>query len=98
MPKNKKLKIFYHAIRLLNQAERILNGKSCNPHLDSQEKEELLAIREGKKTLEELFQKVKEKQKKVSSLKNATSLPKKSEANELNKWILDIRKQTYQQN
>lgn len=77
-----------HLIRLLEMGTEILEGKGVKTYREN--REDLLDIRNGKYTLDEIFELADEKEKIFKYAGDNTALPKRPKYNEIEEMIMDI--------
>lgn len=82
-----------HCHRLLDMAVEILSGKGVNVFRDN--REELLNIRNGKATYQELVDKAQIKQDSIKELYKHTTLPELCDKNMMDSHLLALRKAFY---
>lgn len=82
-----------HCHRLLDMCIEILSGKGVNVYRPN--REELLGIRHGNNTYQELVDRANEKIKKIDELFKTSELPEETDQKFIDKILLDFRKHFY---
>lgn len=93
------VKFAYHTIRLLRMlAEFLVAYKAGNPMLNvyrSEDREELLAIRQGKWTQEEFFQNAENLMYQVALLRDGVNFPQDADYAKINEMVMNIIEEEY---
>ncbi len=84
-------KWLYHVIRLAKQAFKLTQGELTNNWHTGEEREEILAIRQGNYNEKEVITKARQLFDQAKELLPHSNLPEKAETEILNKWILNVR-------
>jgi len=92
-----KKKKYYHAIRLLGETERIVDGGLPKVWMDGAEREFLLNIRKGEIEEKELVAKVESMQNAIQEKLQTSTLPEQADVNTLNSWLVSLRKKAIAQ-
>eukprot|EP01121_Diplochlamys_sp_Union-15-3_P010745 TRINITY_DN3047_c0_g1_i1.p1 TRINITY_DN3047_c0_g1~~TRINITY_DN3047_c0_g1_i1.p1 ORF type:complete len:368 (+),score=59.54 TRINITY_DN3047_c0_g1_i1:479-1582(+) len=87
--KGKESKKLYHALRLLREAERIIDSHEPLVYLEGAAREELLNLRLEKTTKEEIMPVIQKLQEKVSQ--RISPLPKMADSDVLSSWLVPIK-------
>lgn len=82
-----------HCMRLINMSEEIARGEGIKVRRD--DAEELLKIRRGEVSLEDLIEKVEYKISRMNELFKNSNLPDKVDMNMVNDLLIKIRKEFY---
>lgn len=84
-------KFYMHSVRLLTSAIEILKTGNFSTYRTN--REELLACRNGRDTLEQAVAYIQELDKELNELyKTSTAIPYKPDYDKINKWLIDLNK------
>ncbi len=83
-------KKFYHAIRLLKEAERIATGKWPQVWHENEDREYLLSIRRGERQVDDLLKEVNELKARADGLKS--NLKETTDKDILSRWLIYLRR------
>lgn len=86
------LKHAMHLIRLLDMGAEILEGKGVNTFREN--RKDLVAIRNGEYSYDEIYEIVSEKEKKFEYASKNTSLPKKPRINEIEELVMSVNRRS----
>ncbi len=89
-------KFAMHAVRLLTSAIEIL--ETGDYHTYRPNRDLLMDIRNGKYTLEEVFEMIDDLDNKVENLYETSSLPDFPDFNKINKWLIDLNRKALDYN
>eukprot|EP00026_Physarum_polycephalum_P004913 Phypoly_transcript_04939.p1 GENE.Phypoly_transcript_04939~~Phypoly_transcript_04939.p1 ORF type:complete len:562 (+),score=105.19 Phypoly_transcript_04939:362-2047(+) len=87
-----KKKKYYHALRLLGEAKRMVEGGVPKVWIDGEERDFLLSIRRGEREEEELVAKVAELQNEIKEKLQTCDLREKADVGPLNDWLVSLRR------
>lgn len=87
----------YNALRLLQVAHGVLDGRSLRLWWEGEEREALMAVRRGDVPLPEALAAAKDAARRLDARKPWTALPDKADAVWLDAWLLALRQQQHAQ-
>lgn len=85
----------YNALRLLQVAHGVLDGRSLRLWWEGEEREALMAVRRGDVPLPEALAAAKDAAQRLDARKPWASLPDKADAVWLEGWLLALRQQQH---
>ena len=90
--KGVKTKKFYHALRLLNDAERIVRGEPPRVFVEGEEREYLMRVRRNEVTEDVLMQQFERRSRALYDGLDASGLPESVDRDVLSAWLVDMRR------
>lgn len=87
-----KKKKYYHALRLLGETERLVEGNPPKVWMEGAERDYLLSVREGEIPEEEIIAKVTAMQATINEKLTTSTLPETTDPIILDQWLISLRR------